>query len=157
MFDQHDRENINASTAAKTDVTLNQNMISDVKHAVSNINNEIIEIKDCLKKHIFEDLATCFKCLICFEPNGYSFFNCPYCGSFLGCFSCINKLNKCPICNTEFKCSGCKINLHRQPYKIPGIEEFVPRKNPITSQNLINTINDEDSTTDDDDDLPIVL
>lgn len=151
MFDQHTKETVkpfHESVPARMDE--NQNM-SEIKDAVSNINNELVEIKDCLKKHVFENLATCFKCLICLEPNGSAFYNCPFCGSFLGCFSCINKLNKCPICQKEFKCGGCKLKLHRQPYKIPGLEKFIPRKDPPTSRNEIT----EDSSSDDD--LPIVL
>ena len=124
--------------------------MDEVKHAVANINHEIAGIRECLNKSVFKDLATCFRCLVCFQHNAQSFYSCPFCGTFLGCFMRINNLAKWPICHSEFKCKGCKEDLHRHPYKIPGIEEFLPTKENKNTRIVPDCVSS-------DDDLPTVL
>ena len=136
----------------KDNVMEDYNVMIDVQDTVSNINNELTEIKDCLKKETLKSLANCFKCLICLEPNGTSFTCCYFCGSFLGCYECLKNISKCPICNKEFKCK-CKKAIPRRPFKIPGIDEFVPKKCAAQYQSITSTSEDDD----DDDNLPIVL
>ena len=72
--------------------------IAEIKQTVSSISNDMVSVKDSLNKKAFQELSDCFKCMICFAANPHAFFSCPFCGIFIGCFSCSEKLEKCPIC-----------------------------------------------------------
>ena len=66
-----------------------------------------------------------FKCVICFESRPNSFYACPFCGRYLGCFSCLSKVDKCPLCKKTFSCLKCTGILPRNPLFIPDIEKLV--------------------------------
>ena len=64
-----------------------------------------------------------FKCVICFESRPNSFYECPFCGRYLGCFSCLSKVDKCPLCRKKFICLKCTDIVPRNPLFIPDIEK----------------------------------
>lgn len=94
-----------------------------------------------------EDLAVVFKCLICHESRPKKYWSCFFCGIFLGCFACADKLDKCPICRTEFKCRVCTVKMVKHPLMLPGIEQFIPEAPPISPLN-IDTDSDSDESND---------
>ena len=55
-------------------------------------------------------------------PN--SFYACLFCGRFHGGFSCLSKVDKCPLCRKKFSCLKCTGVLPREPLFIPDIEKF---------------------------------
>ena len=92
-----------------------------------------------------------FKCIICFESRPNSFYAYPFCGRHLGCFSCLSKVDKCPMCRKNFSCLKCIGILPRNPLLIPDIEKLVDI--PPTKSNAFKPpFEPEDS----DDTLPTV-
>lgn len=80
------------------------------------------EISEKLKK---QQLSSLFKCVICYKITPHSYQSCLYCGRFLGCFTCISQLDKCPTCRKNFNCSTCSTSFPKTPLFIPGIEEVL--------------------------------
>ena len=84
------------------------------------------EIKLEIRKRITNDnLKSIFRCVICFESRPDNFLACFHCGRYLGCYMCIVRLEKCPLCRKEFKCSKCSHQLPKNALFLPGIGEFL--------------------------------
>ena len=66
-----------------------------------------------------------FKCVTCFESRPNSFYAYPFCGCYLGWFSCLSKVGKCPLCRKKFSCLKCTGILPCDPLFIPDIEKLV--------------------------------
>ena len=77
-----------------------------------------------------------FKCVICFQSRPNSLYACPFCGRYLGCFSCLSNVDKCPLCRKKFSCLKCKGILARNPLLIPDIENLVDIPQTRMCQNL---------------------
>ena len=91
------------------------------------------------------------RCVICFDSRSNSFYVCPFCGRYLGCFSCLSKVDKCPLCRKMFSCLKCIGILQLNPLFMPDIEKLVDIP-PTTSNALKPPSESEDS----DDTLPAV-
>ena len=92
-----------------------------------------------------------FKCVICFESRPNSFYACPFCGRYLGCFSCLSKVDKCPLCKKTFSCLKCTGILPRNPLFIPDIEKLVD-----IPQTRSNALKSPAESEDSEDTLPVV-
>ena len=87
-----------------------------------------------------------FKCVICFESRPNSFYACPFCGRYLGCFSCLSKVDKCPLCKKTFSCLKCTGILPRNPLFIPDIEKLVDI--PQTRSNALKPPSEDEDSAD---------
>ena len=65
------------------------------------------------------------RCVICFDSRPNSFYVCPFCGHYLGCLSCLSKVDKCPLCRKMFSCLKCIGILQLNPLFMPDIEKLV--------------------------------
>ena len=107
------------------------------------IKTELQLIKEDVDKKF---LIRLFKCVICFESSPQSYMACFFCGRYLGCYACISKLNKCPLCRRKFRCGGCNKSLPKSPMFIPGIDEELSL--PPIPRSVADTVgngNDSDS------------
>jgi len=117
---------------------------------MSEIRKEFKELKDSSMKALF-------RCIVCFEPKPNCFLACHFCGRYLGCYSCIIKIKRCPICRKDFKCEICSVFLPRKPLFIPLIEDqmgipAVDRAGVIKSaEESAKAAQSEDNDDDDDD------
>ena len=115
-------------------------------------------VKACIES-ILEKISTnttvafsgLFKCVICFESRPNSFYACPFCGRYLGCFSCLSKVDKCPLCKKTFSCLKSTGILPRNPLFIPDIEKLVD-----IPQTRSNALKSPAESEDSEDTLPVV-
>lgn len=111
------------STMPTLETSASTNMVQTFTSAVEKMSNEM---KDEIKKQtISSNLLGIFRFFICFESNPTEFFNCLHCGRYLGCFSCFEKLDKCPICRKVYKCKACGLNFPKKGFFVPGLPEFL--------------------------------
>ena len=92
------------------------------------------------------------RCVICFESRSNSFYTCPFCERYLRCFSCLSKVDKCPLCRKKFSCLKSTDILRRHPLFIPDIEKLVVV--PPTRSNALKCATEYNDF--DDDTLPAV-
>ena len=118
----------------------------------------VISVKACIESTLEKSstntvgaFSRLFKCVICFESRPNSFYACPFCGSYLGCFSCLSKVDKFPFYRKKFSCLKCTGILPRNPLFIPDIEKLVDIP-PTRNNTLKPTFESEDSN----DTLPAV-
>ena len=125
-----------------------------MKKEIHQIGLKLNEVSSDIKKH----LQSGFNCLICFEANPHSYYSCPFCGTYIGCFDCASKISRCPICKTEFKCQFFSADLPRTALEIPGFIDFLQKS--TTHQNNDSSTqsgNDNNHGSDDGNELPILL
>ena len=65
------------------------------------------------------------RCVTCFESRRNSIYACPFCGRYLGCFSCLTKVNKLPLCRKKLSCLKCTGNGPHNPLFIPDFEILI--------------------------------
>lgn len=121
----------------------------------TNIINELKKELNNLKEYSIKSL---FRCLICYETKPNCYLSCYFCGRYLGCYSCVIKLKKCPLCYKTFQCEVCTADLPRKPQFIPLIEEQLGLEK-INRENAVSTAaaaatNDNNNDDDSDFDLP---
>ena len=96
------------------------------------LNNFLAKIRDC------------FRCAICLESNFTSVTFCYICGRFLGCYECVIRLEKCPMCRKDFdvKCTSCSsvIDVPRNDNIVPGLSY------PLTENGATTEASNQDPT-----------
>ena len=108
-------------------------------------------IASTLEKSSTNTTVAFSRLFICFESRPNSFYACPFCGRYLGCFSCLSKVDKCPMCRKKFSCLKCTGILPRNPLFIPDIEKLVD-----IPQTRSNALKSPAESEDSEDTLPVV-
>ena len=92
----------------------------------SNNKNQVNSVQEEMsKKKTSINLSGVFRCIVCFESNPSKYMACFQCGRFLGCFNCISKLDRCPLCRKMFQCTVCTASYPKKPLFIPGLNDFI--------------------------------
>ena len=121
---------ISSSSTSSSDSCMVESIKLIVRNAAKDIKSEISKCKSNQAS-----MLDSFRCLICLENKPSKFRVCYHCGRYLGCYECIIKIDKCPICRKSFSCTACGEALPKTPVIVPGL--FAAEDN------------DEDDTSDD--------
>ena len=98
-------------------------VVTDFKTLFKTMANDLKE--EMSKKKTSINLSGVFRCIVCFESNPSKYMACFQCGRFLGCFNCISKLDRCPLCRKMFQCTVCTASYPKKPLFIPGLNDFI--------------------------------
>jgi len=112
-------------------------MMTNMKSMFQTMKNEVVS--EINRKKASINVSSSFRCVICFESKISKFMACYHCGRFLGCETCISKVDKCPLCRKAFQCISCGEAYPRTAFFIPGLAETVEISDDSNDRNEEDT------------------